>query len=309
MSHFEKVGVIFITGLVAIILALSLFGSGKQESESGLAMQDARGPAARELAPPSKPARSSDRVADAKAKRSAEKRNDDLWNVVSDCTPPKPDDSALSASGDVTPVEPPSTIAKSPSDLRGSDAGVAADVASGGTKKPADPVDGSAATSAKGETEHVIAAGENYYSLARRYYHDPSKWQLIAKANKVPSERLRAGMKITIPPLPSKGAPPADAKSTAPPASGAGDSLAASPKKGADATSDASAKSAKKPAGDADAAAHSYKVKKGDTLSQIAQSQLGSVKLLAKLEDANHDVLDGHGLREGMTLRIPAVRQ
>ncbi|MBI1849286.1 MAG: LysM peptidoglycan-binding domain-containing protein [Planctomycetes bacterium] len=292
MSHFEKIGVIFITGLVAIILALSLFGSGKPDPENALVLKD---PVVRDAVPPSP------KVTPVRRARDSETpdKNQALWDAMKRATAkPTPRPSSDGDKTDVTPV----VLLNKPNDatanLDNRDASAFLEVSNApAPKKSVDgAVDGPTSNpNPKGDVEHVIANGENYYSLARRYYHDPSKWQLIANRNKIPSERLRAGTKIVIPPLPAKTTPAVidNAKSSG--------TLAKDP-------ASTGAKKSNPPTPDGDGAARTYKVKKGDTLSGIAQSQLGTVKLLAKLEDANRDVLKDHAIREGMTLRIPATK-
>jgi nucleoid-associated protein YgaU len=58
--------------------------------------------------------------------------------------------------------------------------------------------------------------------------------------------------------------------------------------------------------GTSGAAARSYTVKSGDTLSQIAKEQLGSAGAYMKIFDANKDVLsDPDKIKPGQVLRIP----
>ena len=62
----------------------------------------------------------------------------------------------------------------------------------------------------------------------------------------------------------------------------------------------------KKPAAKADAKQQTYTVKKGDTLSKIAQQFYGSSKKWRRIVDANKDKLgQSQVLRAGMTLVIP----
>jgi len=55
--------------------------------------------------------------------------------------------------------------------------------------------------------------------------------------------------------------------------------------------------------------AKTYKVRPGDTLSELAQQFLGSSRRYHELYEANRDVLSSpHALRAGMVLRIPTER-
>jgi nucleoid-associated protein YgaU len=272
MSHFEKVGVIFITGLVAIILALSLFGSGKQDPEDAVALQE---PAPFDAAPrphSASPARPEGRGTASRGTRGGADASA-LWEAVG-----SPD-----ASGGGRPAGRGTERA---SRERGQGARRAGPVASSPALAPLSLV---ASERAPEEFQHVVAPRESYYDLARRYYRDGSKWQLIQSRNNVAPDRLRPGMRIAIPPLPATPA--------------ANVLLASAGRASSDGADSPSAGSISDEA--SGAALRSYKVKRGDTLSHIAQAHLGTVKAVGKLEEANRDVLRDGLLREGMVLRIP----
>jgi 5'-nucleotidase/UDP-sugar diphosphatase len=60
------------------------------------------------------------------------------------------------------------------------------------------------ADAASGPSSHVIAAGDNYWNLAKTFYNDPTKWHAIADAN--PGNRprfLTIGKTLTIPQMAS----------------------------------------------------------------------------------------------------------
>ncbi len=298
MSHFEKVGVIFITGLVAVILALSLFGSGKQDHEN-LAVVEGRTVIGAKTDPMPSPATSRRSANRTRASRDVDdgRMAADLWDAVN------PSKRSSNAPGglDVAGRKPPG----------------------GAASKPI-PETGVVLPTAIGDVEHRVAARESYYMLAQKYYRDGSKWPLIRDRNSIPAEQLRSGMTIVIPALDSTSRPEAAARATLQPPPAASDSTAssgpatskppASPpgsargnRDGSSAlvtASSASSETDSDKSGDA-RRRRSYRVKKGDTLSEIAQAQLGTTKALGKLTAANRDLLGERPLQEGMVLRIP----
>lgn len=55
-------------------------------------------------------------------------------------------------------------------------------------------------------TTHVLKKGETLRKLADRYYGEPAKWRLIAKANKIKNpDKLKVGAKLRIPKEPKGG--------------------------------------------------------------------------------------------------------
>lgn len=54
----------------------------------------------------------------------------------------------------------------------------------------------------KGARQYRVKKGDTLRKIANRFYDDPSKWRIIARASKVKNPRkLRVGQKLTIPPL------------------------------------------------------------------------------------------------------------
>jgi nucleoid-associated protein YgaU len=173
---------------------------------------------------------------------------------------------------------------------------------------------------------HQVAPGENLSKIARRYYGDSKHWKKIADANpKIVGKNgeVRVGVKITIPELtPAKSEPsPSTPKSML----GAPDRAIAAkepaktePKKELPRTTLKSAETkvakadrpvVKEPVGKPEAkkASGSYTVRSGDTLSGIAQRELGSVSRVKDIVELNKDSLgkDRAGVRVGQVLRLP----
>jgi 5'-nucleotidase len=49
------------------------------------------------------------------------------------------------------------------------------------------------------ETKHVIAKGDTYWDLAKKFYGDATEWRKIADANKMRAHALHIGKELTIP--------------------------------------------------------------------------------------------------------------
>ena len=131
-------------------------------------------------------------------------------------------------------------------------------------------------------TTHRVVEGETLWVLAQRYLGDGSRHTEIAELN---ADRLgangvvRVGVVLRIPG--SAGSAGEEAPRTAP--------EVARPMK-------------KQVSG----AMGTYTVKKGDTLSEIAQEQLGTIRRMDEILEANTGVLkSANELRVGMVLKIP----
>ena len=173
---------------------------------------------------------------------------------------------------------------------------------------------------------HQVAPGENLSKIARRYYGDSKHWKKIADANpKIVGKNgeVRVGVKITIPELnPVKSAP---APSTPKSMQGAPERAIATkepaktePKKDLPRTSLKSPETkvakadrpvVKEPVGKPEVkkASGSYTVRSGDTLSEIAQRELGSASRVKEIVELNKDSLgkDRAGVRVGQVLKLP----
>ncbi|MBX3385462.1 MAG: LysM peptidoglycan-binding domain-containing protein [Phycisphaeraceae bacterium] len=137
---------------------------------------------------------------------------------------------------------------------------------------------------------YTIRDGDSLYAIARRELGDGNKWTTLRDLNRSlvgeEGERLKAGMKIT---LPSAVLP--DAR---------------------DGSSRASVGSASAPAGAARPATvaantgGTYTIQKGDVLSVIAQKTLGSARRWPEIVAANKSVIDDPDtLPVGTVIRIP----
>ncbi len=124
--------------------------------------------------------------------------------------------------------------------------------------------------------DYTVRAGDTAESISRRFYGTGDYWQQVMKANpRVDFTRLRAGKVVRVPVDPGniQGVPD---KNSPPPAP-----------------------------------AIEYRVKSGDTLSDIASEIYGRASLWTVIRDANRDAVgdDGSRLRPGMVLKIPPAPQ
>jgi nucleoid-associated protein YgaU len=142
-------------------------------------------------------------------------------------------------------------------------------------------------------TQHVIVAGDNYSTLAKKYLGSSKYAMLIARANPGKDPRkLQPGMKITIPPAPKEAV-----KTAAKPSAGAAPS-------GADVTAPTVAAS---PASKVDPA-HAYTVKTGEGWHELARRFLGDARRWPELYELNRDRVprNPEALRDGTVIEIPA---
>ncbi|MEO1007790.1 MAG: LysM peptidoglycan-binding domain-containing protein [Planctomycetota bacterium] len=119
--------------------------------------------------------------------------------------------------------------------------------------------------------DHRVAKLETLSGLARRYYGDPNAWRKIARANPGrvgDNGSVREGVTLRIP-----------GPIQAPP-----------------------------PEREATAASQTYTVRSNDTLSEIAQKVLGTMRRQDEILRLNQDVIrDPDDLRPGMVLRLPST--
>lgn len=212
-------------------------------------------------------------------------------------------------------------------------------------EKPAPPAGtvadtGAAPQLAGGERTYKIKRDDSYYSIAKRELGSANRWKEIEKLNGIPSEELRVGQTIKLPPKKDEAVTPAPlGEPGAPAVEGnvhvvvAGETLGDISKKhygtttkwkeivkanpGVDpeglkvgqklklpeiANTTPAPTAPGAPAGEG--SADDYTVKAGDTLESIALSQLGSKTAWKKIVDANPG-LDARKLRIGQKLRIP----
>ena len=132
---------------------------------------------------------------------------------------------------------------------------------------------GSTAPAAEGKT-HTVTKGETLGDISKSYYGTTKNWKKIVDANPGTSpENLKVGQKLVIPEV--AGAPSNSTSGT---------------------TLDAAAP-----------AAGDYVIKVGDTLSIIAQKELGSKNRWKEIQEANPG-LDPRSLRAGQKIKIPGKK-
>lgn len=171
-----------------------------------------------------------------------------------------------------------------------------------GRSQPTSPVKPETPKPVPGKT-HVVAAGDNLYQLAQRYYGNGSLWPTIADANRDAlgsDNTVRVGMNLLIP-----DRQPAAAKD---PVSGpARTDVARSTPAKTDNKKTTKADSKPEPKADPkpETKNATYTVKKGDTIGVIAQRTLGSSKRAAEILKLNN-IKDADSLAAGAVLKIPA---
>jgi nucleoid-associated protein YgaU len=158
---------------------------------------------------------------------------------------------------------------------------------------------------------HIVAPGDNVYKIAKEYYGDGKAWRKLAKYNKLNEEaQLKVGEKLSIPTseallgkkpttsvLPiTITALPAPINTPAP--------IGSRNKSGGTAiqlTGNRTISHA------APARSHTYTVKKGDTLAQIAQRELGNARRAREIIELNKNTIkDPDSVPLGAVLTLPA---
>lgn len=142
------------------------------------------------------------------------------------------------------------------------------------------------------QVTHVVAEGETLYGIAARYYGNGDFWPELLKANKQAADeegRVFEGARLVIPQR--GGTPVAQTRTTTPP----------SPSKPAATPSTASTAQTNTSGGYG-----SYTIKPGDTLSEISQELMGTMRRMNELIELNRDqIQDADDIRVGMKLRYP----
>ena len=134
---------------------------------------------------------------------------------------------------------------------------------------------------------HAVAAGEPLHAIARMHYGRADVMPLLAAYNNIPNpERLKQGVRLMIPPADVLLASRRQSdKETPTPQSEAG--ISSEPSVTYD----------------------TYLVQSGDTLSEIAQQVMGSMRHMDQLLQLNQQILaHPEALQPGMKLRYPRPR-
>lgn len=153
------------------------------------------------------------------------------------------------------------------------------------------------------ENWHVVQDGESAFKVAKRYYGDGKYWKKLAElnGNRIGKEgQVRTGVKLKLPSVQE--------------VTGRAGSLMATPNT---ATKTASKTGSPKtvpaklvepaPASQRETAAAvsgSYTVKSGDTLAEISQRELGTVKRVKEILALNK-ITDANRIKVGMVLKMP----
>jgi nucleoid-associated protein YgaU len=174
----------------------------------------------------------------------------------------------------------------------------AAGTASAGTPPAVDPLatplPGFIPVPAPGERFHSVARGETLSSISAQHYGDRSLAAKLAAYNRIEDpDDVPAGMSIRIPAI-LDGRPSAAAAAL---------HALQLPVRNSGADRPALAKADPGPGANG---VRTYKVRKSETLSQIALELLGSSRKWEAILELNRDLLDDpEDLQEGMTLKIP----
>ncbi|MBX3363544.1 MAG: LysM peptidoglycan-binding domain-containing protein [Phycisphaeraceae bacterium] len=138
---------------------------------------------------------------------------------------------------------------------------------------------------------HTVQNGESLYSIARKHYGDGNVWRRIAEANPQrigPNNTVRPGVRLIIPGVTVNEPVRPDAPTATPPAG----TNTGQPGARAETASDTRSRT--------------YTVKSGDSLSTIAQRELGSVTRMPELLALNKDkISDPDDIWVGLVLRLP----
>ena len=138
------------------------------------------------------------------------------------------------------------------------------------------------------QVTHVVAEGETLYGIAARYYGNGDLWPELLKSNKSAADdegRVFEGAKLVIPQRAGSVVAQVPAPVVKP--------QAAKP-------------SVQTQQADASSGYGSYTIKKGDTLSEISQGLMGTVRRMNELIELNKDqIQDADDIRVGMKLRYP----
>jgi len=141
---------------------------------------------------------------------------------------------------------------------------------------------------------HVVAEGETLYGIAAKYYGNGDLWPELLKANKASADdegRVFEGARLVIPQR--GGTPIAQTPTQQKPAVTRNTPVTQAPV-------------TKPETQNASGAYGYYTIKKGDTLSEISQELMGTMRRMNELIELNKDqIQDADDIRVGMKLRYP----
>ena len=287
MAMFRKdIRVGFLIGAVALVggVGYLLFaGDSKPEADPGVdAMTAAVDPAApAEMTKPRDAITPGTSSSAAGTAGSAAATPDDLLGATSDA--PWDADAFRSPPPPQVTLTPPPRTGTSPLVTPGGDLTASLDRTLGGITAPAKTAPPAAKPDVPaGGTAHAIESGENFSTLAKKFYGDGNLYYVIQKANpSVDPTRLKIGQSVTIP---DRAA-----------------AEAAKPAVKTDAKPDAA-----KPDAPADSG-YTHVVSGSDTLYSIAEKRLGRAALWKEIYELNKSTIGGDPtkLQVGMTLRLP----
>lgn len=228
-------------------------------------------------------------------------------------------DAQVRDAGGVRPIDPATgTLAANPSPLpaAGPMAGPAA-MPQSGSPTPAprtlaakdDLVNGVPRSMMK---RYDVREGESLYRIAQETYGDGSLWSKLVDYNKgkiAANGSMREGVTLLLPPKEALLGKPLPSPTLSEAASKPG-SVSPSPDMADPKRTSPPARTPAKPDPKAEravAAAKTYTVQKGDSLSDIAKKTLGSSRRWSEIVDMNKDVLDDeNALVVGVTLKLPS---
>lgn len=154
-------------------------------------------------------------------------------------------------------------------------------------------------TKASDDQWYTIAQGDSAFKIAKKFYGKGEYWKQLQAYNgdRIGKDgNLRVGVRVKIPDASKLGIKDAPATKQA------DKSTISAPAKTTTKQADKDADKTSKPA---TTAARTYTVKKGDTLGQISQRELGTSKRVEEIVKLNK-LKSASSIREGMKLTLPA---
>ena len=154
---------------------------------------------------------------------------------------------------------------------------------------------------------YTVAAGDNAFKIAKQFYGDGKVWRKLVKYNKLAEDgQLKVGTKLNIPTSETLLGKKAATASLSAPTPTVGPSTTNKPSTGGIVlTGNRTTPIAL--TGPVPSKSHSYTVKKGDTLAQIAQRELGSARRAHEILELNKKTIkDADSVPLGAVLTLPA---